>query len=197
MRQLTMSMRKPGLAIVLFTMMLLPLVYTATAEGQPSPPTINTSWIKGDNGLNEHAYTVAFADNGSYQIEVDITHLHNGEALANEVFISWSSVDEKRMARAVTNTTLSWGDEVTVSVRILSWDGTTLTEPLVTARSFTVGTWNQPMADHEVLLKTSWDLDQTYVTEDGEQGFSLAFNGQGWQMREGVVLNSGNFDYCV
>ena len=70
MRQLTMSMRKPGLAIVLFTMMLLPLVYTATAEGQPSPPTINTSWIKGDNGLNEHAYTVAFADNGSYQIEV-------------------------------------------------------------------------------------------------------------------------------
>lgn len=190
MRQLTMSMRKPALAIMLFTMMLLPLVYTATAEGQPTPPTINTSWIKGDNGLNEHAYTVTFADNGSYQIEVDITHLHDGEALANEVFISWSSIDEKRIARAVTNSTLSWGDEVTVTVSILSWDGTALTEPLETVRSFTVGTWNQPMADHEVLLKTSWDLDQTYMTEDGEQGFSLAFNGQGWQMREGVVLNS-------
>ena len=190
MRQLTMSMRKPALAIMLFTMMLLPLVYTATAEGQPTPPTINTSWIKGDNGLNEHAYTVTFADNGSYQIEVDITHHHDGEALANEVFISWSSIDEKRIARAVTNSTLSWGDEVTVTVSILSWDGTALTEPLETVRSFTVGTWNQPMADHEVLLKTSWDLDQTYMTEDGEQGFSLAFNGQGWQMREGVVLNS-------
>jgi len=190
MRQLTMSMRKPALAIMLFTMMLLPLVYTATAEGQPTPPTINTSWIKGDNGLNEHAYTVTFADNGSYQIEVDITHLHDGVALANEVFISWSSIDEKRIARAVTNSTLSWGDEVTVTVSILSWDGTALTEPLETVRSFTVGTWNQPMADHEVLLKTSWDLDQTYMTEDGEQGFSLAFNGQGWQMREGVVLNS-------
>ena len=185
-----MSMRKPALAIMLFTMMLLPLVYTATAEGQPTPPTINTSWIKGDNGLNEHAYTVTFADNGSYQIEVDITHLHDGVALANEVFISWSSIDEKRIARAVTNSTLSWGDEVTVTVSILSWDGTALTEPLETVRSFTVGTWNQPMADHEVLLKTSWDLDQTYMTEDGEQGFSLAFNGQGWQMREGVVLNS-------
>ena len=190
MRQLTMSMRKPALAIMLFTMMLLPLVYTATAEGQPTPPTINTSWIKGDNGLNEHAYTVTFADNGSYQIEVDITHLHDGVELANEVFISWSSIDEKRIARAVTNSTLSWGDEVTVTVSILSWDGTALTEPLETVRSFTVGTWNQPMADHEVLLKTSWDLDQTYMTEDGEQGFSLAFNGQGWQMREGVVLNS-------
>ena len=106
------------------------------------------------------------------------------------MFISWSSVDEKRIARAVTNSTLSWGDEVTVTVSILSWDGTALTEPLETVRSFTVGTWNQPMADHEVLLKTSWDLDQTYMTEDGEQGFSLAFNGQGWQMREGVVLNS-------
>jgi len=190
MRQLTMSMRKPALAIMLFTMMLLPLVYTATAEGQPTPPTINTSWIKGDNGLNEHAYTVTFADNGSYQIEVDITHHHDGVALANEVFISWSSIDEKRIARAVTNSTLSWGDEVTVTVSILSWDGTALTEPLETVRSFTVGTWNQPMADHEVLLKTSWDLDQMYMTEDGEQGFSLAFNGQGWQMREGVVLNS-------
>ena len=190
MRQPTMSIRKPALAIMLFTMMLVPLVYTATAEGQPGPPSINTSWIKGDNGLNEHAYTVTFADNGSYQIELDITHLRNGEALANEAFISWSSVDGKRVARAVTNSTLSWGDEVAVSVSILSWDGTALTEPLETVRSFTVGTWNQPMADHEVLLKTSWDLDQTYETEDGEQGFSLAFNGQGWQMREGVVLNS-------
>ena len=164
-----MSMRKPALAIFLFSMMLMPLVYTATAEGQPAPPTINTSWIKGDNGLNEHAYTVTFADNGSYQIELDITHLHNGETLENEAFISWSSVDGKRVARAVTNSTLSWGDEVTVTVSILSWDGTALAEPLETVRSFTVGTWNQPMADHEVLLKTSWDLDQTYMTEDGEQ----------------------------
>ena len=88
-----MSMRKPALAIFLFSMMLMPLVYTATAEGQPAPPTINTSWIKGDNGLNEHAYTVTFADNCSYQIELDITHLHNGETLENEAFISWSSVD--------------------------------------------------------------------------------------------------------
>ena len=46
------------------------------------------------------------------------------------------------------------------------------------------------MADHEVLLKTSWDLDQTYSTSEGEQGFSLDFDGQGWQMRQGTVLNS-------
>lgn len=190
MRHKTMSTRKPTLAIVLFAMMVLPLVVSVSAEEQPAAPTITTSWLKGDSGLNEHAYMLTFADNGSYQIEVDVTHRSNGENLQNDVFISWSSDDGQRTARAVANTSLSWGDEIHVSVTVMSWDGVALSEPLETTRSFTVGTWNQPMADHEVLLKTSWDLDQTYMTDDGEQGFSLAFNGQGWQMREGNVLNS-------
>ena len=185
-----MSRRKPSLALALFLLMVLPLVFVATADGQPAQPTINAAWLEGENGLNQHAYLVTFADNGSYDIDVDITHLQNGTSQTTDVFITWSSVDNLRVAHALANTTLGWSDEISVSVTINGWNGVTLAEPVQTVRSFIVGTWNQPMADHEVLLKTTWDLDQTYVTEDGEQGFSLDFDGQGWQMRQGNVLNS-------
>ena len=185
-----MSMRKPTVALVLVAMMVLPIAITASADEQPLPPTINTSWLKGMDGLNEHAYTVTFEDNGSYQSNISVTHLRGDQTLENTVFTTWSSVEGKRVARIVTNTSLEWGDEITVSVSITSWNGNALQQPLESDRSFTVGTWNQPMADHEVLLKTGWDLDQTYFNEEGEQGFALNFNGQGWQLREGNVLNS-------
>ncbi len=185
-----MRNQKPRLAITLFVMMILPLVFSASAEDQPTSPTINTAWLEGNGGLNEHAYLITFADNGSYDIDVDVIHVQNGSLQATDVFITWDSIDENRVAHAVLNTTLEWGDEITITVAINGWDGTVLTEPVQTVRSFTVGTWNQPMADHEVLLKTSWDLDQTYTTSEGEQGFSLDFDGQGWQMRQGTVLNS-------
>jgi len=187
---LSMSMRKPRIAFALLLMMILPLVFIATADGQPAQPTINAVWLEGENGQNQHAYLITFADNGSYDIDVDVTQIHNGTSLATDAFISWSSIDGHRVAHAEINTTLEWQDELSITVTINAWDGTALTEPVQTVRSFTVGTWNQPMADHEVLLKTTWDLDQTYMTEDGEQGFSLDFDGQGWQMRQGTVLNS-------
>jgi len=187
---LSMSMRKQVVAFALLLMMVLPLVFIATADGQPAQPTINAAWLEGENGLNQHAYLITFADNGSYEIDIDVTHQRNSALLDNDVFISWSSVNGQRVAHAELNTTLQWGDELSILVTIKSWDGTALAEPVLTTRSFTVGTWNQPMADHEVLLKTTWDLDQTYMTEDGEQGFSLDFDGQGWQMRHGTVLNS-------
>ncbi|MDP6234586.1 MAG: hypothetical protein QF364_01940 [Candidatus Poseidoniaceae archaeon] len=185
-----MSMRKPTVALVLVAMMVLPIAITASADEQPLPPTINTSWLKGMDGLNEHAYTVTFEDNGSYQSTFSVAHLRGGQTLENTVFTTWSSLEGKRIARIVANTSLEWGDEITVSVSTTSWNGNALQQPLESDRSFTVGTWNQPMADHEVLLKTGWDLDQTYFNEEGEQGFALNFNGQGWQLREGNVLNS-------
>ena len=46
------------------------------------------------------------------------------------------------------------------------------------------------MDDHEVLLSTTWGLDQSYATEAGDQNFSLSFTGQGWQERVGDTLSS-------
>ena len=185
-----MSTQKSRRAITLFLVMVLPLVFTATAQSAPTAPTINAAWLEGDGGENQHAYTITFADNGSYGIDVDVNHLHNNSLLDTDVFLTWSSVNGYRTAHALLNTSLHWSDEIAMTVTINSWNGNLLSEPVESSRSFTVGTWNQPMADHEVLLKTSWDLNQTYMTEQGEQGFALDFNGQGWQMRQGDVLNS-------
>ena len=185
-----MSMRKSTVAMLLVMLMILPIAITVSAEEQPLSPTINTSWLKGSNGLNEHAYTITFEDNGSYQSNFTVTHERAGQTLENTLFTTWSSVDEQRVARILANTSLEWGDEISVAVSVTSWNGNPLQQPLESERSFTVGTWNQPMADHEVLLKTGWNLDQTYTNEDGEQGFALNFSGQGWQLREGNVLNS-------
>jgi hypothetical protein len=170
--------------------MVLPLVFTATAQSVPTAPTINTAWLEGDGGENQHAYILTFADNGSYGIDVDVSHLRNDSLLTTDVFLTWSSLDGNRAAHALLNTSLQWGDEITMTVTVNSWNGNILSEPVESIRTFTVGTWNQPMADHEVLLKTSWDLNQTYMSEEGEQGFALDFNGQGWQMRQGDILNS-------
>ena len=46
------------------------------------------------------------------------------------------------------------------------------------------------MDDHEVLLSTSWALNQNYSTDLGEQAFDLSFTGQGWQERVGDTLSS-------
>jgi hypothetical protein len=106
---LSMSMRKPVVAFTLLLMMVLPLVFIATADGQPPQPSINAAWLEGENDLNQHAYLITFADNGSYDVDIDVTHRRNSTLLANDVFISWSSVDDHRVAHAELNTTLQWG----------------------------------------------------------------------------------------
>lgn len=88
--------------------MILPIAITVSAEEQPLSPTINTSWLKGSNGLNEHAYTITFADNGSYQSNFTVTHERAGQTLENTLFTTWSSVDEQRVARILANTSLEW-----------------------------------------------------------------------------------------
>jgi hypothetical protein len=171
-------------------MMLSPAVFIAAAEDQPTAPTINTAWLPSLDAVNQHAYLFTFSDNGSYDVQIDVTHIRDSSNLENEVFLSWDSVDNVRIAYAVVNTSLEWNDEITVDVTVQGWNGDSLETPLQSTRTFTVGTWNQPMADHEILLSTEWELNQSYSTDEGEQGFYLHFNGQGWQMREGTVLNS-------
>ena len=85
---------------------------------------------------------------------------------------------------------MSWGDLVTVAVTITHYDDQELTSPLMVEREFEVGTWNQPMDDHEIMLETTWMLDQAYNTSSGPQGFHLDFSGQGWQQRAGQTVES-------
>ena len=98
-------------------------------------------------------------------------------------------MDGARTARLTFDTALQWGDSIDLGVTITDHDGTTGLD-LETSRTLTVGRWNQPMADHEVLLSTSWAMDQNYTNDLGDQAFELAFTGQGWQERVGTTLSS-------
>ena len=93
-------------------------------------------------------------------------------------------------ARVVLDTAVAWNDTISIEVIINSHNGVVLPSPVVVERTFTVGSWNQPMADHEVTTSTTWSLEQTYQTNEGNQSFMLLFEGNGWQQRIGEVLNS-------
>jgi len=115
--------------------------------------------------------------------------LRDGTQLETYETMQWSSIDSRRVVDVFVNTSLEWGDQVTVTVDVNGVDGQII--PTVTSsREMDIGTWNQPMDDHEIMLSTIWDLDQSYENEEGEQGFFLNFEGQGWQKREGQILNS-------
>ena len=177
-------------ASMLCLMLLLPLVASAQADGQPVAPSITTSWTDDGNGGVNHAYTLTFSDEDAYEINVELNHVRNEVPLENEGFIAWSINDDRRTAEVTFNTSIQWADELELIVDVIGWNGETLAQPVTASRSLTVGTWNQPMADHEVMTATTWNLNQTFEDENGTQSFVLSFVGQGWQERVGLALNS-------
>jgi len=185
-----MNLNSRGNAILLCALLLLPIAFSVQAEGQPTAPSITTNWTDDGTSGVRHAYTLTFADQEAYEVNVSLDHRRDGAALAYEALITWEMENDVRTADVEFNTTLQWGDEIELLATITSMNGVELEQPVSTSRELTVGTWNQPMADHEVLTSTTWDLNQTYQDENGTQVFALAFVGQGWQERVGLTLNS-------
>ncbi len=178
------------LASLCFAALLLSSLLPVSAQGNASPTVqITTHWVDGTGAENPHAYLLTFSDNGTYGIDVELLHERNGVALPNTHTVSWDSTDGFRTALLNFNTSLAWGDSVDLTVSITEHNGVSGLE-VEASRNFVVGLWNQPMDDHEVLLSTSWALEQDYATEEGNQNFSLAFTGQGWQQRIGETLSS-------
>ena len=140
-------------------------------------PQINVLWVLDDNGNNAHAYRVVFSDNSSYEVDIDIEHTRNGAQIPTYIQQEWKIIASKRVVDILVNTTLEWGDEVHISVQINSKNGQVIV-PVTGEREIIVGTWNQPMDDHEIMLSTVWDLDQSFINEEGDQGFFLDFEGQ-------------------
>lgn len=178
------------LASLCFAALLLSSLLPVSAQDNALPTVqITTHWVDGTGAENPHAYLLTFSDNGTYGIDVELLHERNGVALPNTHTVSWDNKDGFRTALLNFNTSLAWGDSVALTVLITEHNAVLGLE-VETSRNFVVGLWNQPMDDHEVLLSTSWALEQGYATEDGNQNFSLAFTGQGWQQRIGETLSS-------
>ncbi len=175
----------------LFMMALLvATVFPLHVQADTAPSVrINTHWVGQGTTDVAHAYMLTFSDNGSYGFEVDMHHTHNGSQLDTSHSITWGSEEGFRTALLEFNSSLSWGDEIELGITITDHNEVSDLDH-ETVRSFVVGRWNQPMDDHEVLLSTTWDLDQSYATEAGDQNFSLSFTGQGWQERVGDTLSS-------
>ena len=180
--------RSQSIALVLL-LMLTPLSSLVSAEGLPTV-SITTDWNSSSALTNEHAYVLTFGDSSSHDYDVIIEHIRDSIDLEPSIQTTFLDNTPTLTARIVLDTTIAWNDTISISVTINGHDGNALTSAITEERTFTVGSWNQPMADHEVTTTTSWSLEQNYQTSDGNQSFMLLFEGNGWQQRIGEVLNA-------
>ena len=141
-----MNLNSRGNAVLLCALLLLPIAFSVQAEGQPTAPSITTAWTDDEGSGIRHAYTLTFADQEAYEVNVSLDHRRDGVALANEALITWQVENDLRTADIEFNTSLQWGDEIELLATITSMNGVALEQPVSTSRELTVGTWNQPMA---------------------------------------------------
>jgi len=182
-------MRRSRSIVLVLLLMLTPLSSLVSAEGSPSV-SITTDWNSSSALTNEHAYVLTFGDSSSHDYDVSIEHIRDSVDLSPSIQTTFVENTPTLTARIVLDTTIAWNDTISIFVTINGHDGNALTSPITEERTFTVGSWNQPMADHEVTTTTSWSLEQNYQTSNGNQSFMLLFEGNGWQQRIGEVLNA-------
>lgn len=182
-------MRRSQSIVLVLLLMLTPLSSLVSAEGSPTV-SITTDWNSSSALTNEHAYLLTFGDSSSHDYDVSIEHLRDSIDLAPSIQTTFLDNTPTLTARIVLDTAIAWNDTIAISVTINGHDGNALTPSITEERTFTVGSWNQPMADHEVTTTTSWSLEQNYQTSEGNQSFMLLFEGNGWQQRIGEVLNA-------
>ena len=174
---------------LVFLLLLTPMTYLVSAEDAPTV-TITSDWNGSSSLGNEHAYLLSFGDSSSHEYDVSVEHLRGSTDLLPSIQTTFLEGTATLTARVVLDTAVAWNDTISIEVIINSHNGVVLPSPVVVERTFTVGSWNQPMADHEVTTSTTWSLEQTYQTNEGNQSFMLLFEGNGWQQRIGEVLNS-------
>ena len=182
-------MRRNQSIVLVLLLMLTPLSSLVSAEGLPTV-SITTDWNSSSALTNEHAYVLTFGDSSSHDYDVSIEHIRDSIDLAPSIQTTFLDNTPTLTARIVLDTAIAWNDTIAISVTINGYDGNALTSAVTEERTFTVGSWNQPMADHEVTTTTSWSLEQNYQTSDGNQSFMLLFEGNGWQQRVGEVLSA-------
>ena len=151
---------RAGLLVTLFLASVMPIVNA----DEINQITINVDW------RDDHAYIIS----GDVDISsINVTHTHQSEML--DVGVIYDTTGDN--LRIILNTSLSYGDTITVQAEDVT-------------RSLTVGIWGQPIADHEVTLNSQWEMDQQWENENGTQAYLLIFDGQGWQQRIGDNLES-------
>jgi len=179
---------RPLLTVALCAVLLFSTLPVHAEEATEISLEIRVHWLESSGDGMAHAYLLSFADNASYQVNLSMEHRRNDTLLPTSYVLEWDSDDGMRTALATFNTSLVWGDRIVLDAHVTSRDGSPV--DVIHSRELTVGVWNQPMDDHEVMLTSSWSLEQVYDNGSGPQRFALGFTGQGWQQRVGEVLSS-------
>ena len=182
-------MRRSQSIILVLLLLLTPLSSLVSAEDAPTV-VITTDWSSSSALSNDHAYILTFGDASSHEYDIIIQHLRASSDLEPSIQTTFLDNTPTLTARVVLDSEIAWNDSISIQVAINTHDGVPLSSPVVVERTFIVGSWNQPMADHEVTTTTEWSLEQDYQTSEGNQSFVLVFEGNGWQQRIGEVLNS-------
>ncbi|MGB1568189.1 MAG: hypothetical protein ACPHBQ_06895, partial [Candidatus Poseidoniaceae archaeon] len=138
--------RSRGITLVLL-LVLTPLSVLVSAESSPTV-AITTDWNSSSALSNEHAYILTFGDSSSHDYEITIEHLRDSSDLAPSIQTTFLDNTPALTARVVLDTVIAWNDTISIQVTINGHDDVPLPSPVVVERTFTVGSWNQPMADH-------------------------------------------------
>ena len=125
------------------------MTYLVCAEDAPTV-TITSDWNGSSSLGNEHAYLLSFGDSSSHEYDVSVEHLRGSTDLLPSIQTTFLEGTATLTARVVLDTAVAWNDTISIEVVINSHNGVVLPSPVVVERTFTVGSWNQPMADHEV-----------------------------------------------
>mgnify|MGYP003306213885 CR=1 FL=1 len=135
---------------LVFLLLLTPMTYLVSAEDVPTV-TITSDWNGSSSLGNEHAYLLSFGDSSSHEYDVSVEHLRGSTDLLPSIQTTFLEGTATLTARVVLDTAVAWNDTISIEVIINSHNGVVLPSPVVVERTFTVGSWNQPIC----LLYTS------------------------------------------
>ena len=128
-----------------------------SAEDAPTV-VITTDWSSSSALSNDHAYILTFGDASSHEYDIIIQHLRASSDLEPSIQTTFLDNTPTLTARVVLDSEIAWNDSISIQVAINTHDGVPLSSPVVVERTFIVGSWNQPMADHEVTTTTECSL---------------------------------------
>ncbi len=178
----------PLIAVVLGLLLAPASLSMVGADGNdPLTCQIRVDWVDHeDSGMaSAHGYSVLFsrplAAAEAANLSLSWNHTDDAAAVidANTTLLNGSS--NQSLVRIVVGEMPEFGDEIALSV------GESGGVPLC-QRDVRATVWNQPIADHEITLDTTWSLEQE--NDSADTRYDLLFTGRGWQKRTGTLLES-------
>ena len=150
-------MRRSQSIVLVLLLMLTPLSSLVSAEEVPTVD-ITTDWNSSSALTNEHAYILTFGDSSPHDYDVTIEHLRDSVDLSPYIQTTFLENTPSLTARLVLDTAVAWNDTISIQVTINGHDGAALSSPIVEERTFTVGSWNQPVSYTHLTLPTNREV---------------------------------------